>query len=71
MLRLNLVGLSDFELKRLVAERCSGCGSVKRVDFYRLTDRPEQLMALVDMSSEEELNKVLAQLNASDSGIPS
>ena len=63
MLRLDLAGLSDFELKRIVTERCSECGSVERVNFYRAPDHPDHIVALIDMSSEEELIKVLAQLD--------
>jgi len=61
MLCLDLAGLSDSELKRIVIERCSECGTVKRVNFYRATDQTGQMMALIDMSSEEELIKLLAQ----------
>jgi hypothetical protein len=62
MLKLDLAGLPDAEIKTLVAERCSGLGSVCEVSVYRPFLPDEFPFALVDMSSPVEVERVTQKI---------
>lgn len=62
MMMLDLASLTDDEITKRVTESCSQFGLVKRVRVFRATGIGANQFALVDMSSPEEVAKVVSKL---------
>lgn len=65
---LNMAGLSEAELEKIVADRCSPFGSVASIRVLQPGYPSRYSIALVRMSTAGALEKVVAHLGASKSG---
>ena len=68
MLTLNIASLSEAELKKNVADRCSSFGCLTTVKVLPPEGRREYGIALVEMSSSGEANNLAKKLGDSQYG---
>ena len=60
MLTLDLIGYSDAELKKLIAEHCAQLGAVVDVTIYRAAAPHARPLALVKMAGAEDVSRLAA-----------
>jgi hypothetical protein len=68
MLIIDATEFDEMELEELISERCSEFGSVVDVEIRRDSDPHRYDLALVEMSTEEEANKVVEELGDQERG---
>ena len=67
MLNIDMTDLSDTELEKIVAERCSQFGSVASLTVLPAHDNCKSAVAFVSMSTADQLDRVAAHIGDSRS----
>ena len=68
MLTIDMTDLSDTELEKIVAERCSQFGSVASLTVLPAHDTCVSAVAFVSMSTADQLDRVATHIGDSRSG---
>ena len=68
MLKLDIASLPETELTEVVSHHCSRLGTVKSVKIVQPADQIGYAVALVNMSTADELAKVLVKIGDSKFG---
>lgn len=69
MLRLDVEGMSDGELKAALTEHCSRFGAVRKVTICRPVERERYPFALVEMSDASEARGLIDHVGGTTSGV--
>lgn len=69
MLRIDVEGMSETELKAVLIAHCSQFGSVKKVTICRPMESERHPFALVEMSDPSEARGLIDQIGGTTSGV--
>jgi hypothetical protein len=69
MLRIDVEGLSEAEVKAALIAHCSRFGSVRKVTVCRPVEGKRLPLALVEMADEVEARGVIGELGGTTSGV--
>ncbi|MBI4206057.1 MAG: hypothetical protein HY527_13635 [Betaproteobacteria bacterium] len=64
MLTIDMVGLSETDIEKIVADRCSRYGRIANVRVVRSTAAAGFAVALVRMATARTLDRLVAQVGA-------
>jgi hypothetical protein len=67
MLTMDMTGLSDRGLEKIIAERCSQFGSVASLTVLPAHDNCDSAVAFVSMSTADQMERVATQIGDSRS----
>jgi hypothetical protein len=68
MLTLDLESLTEGELAEVVAQHCASLGAIKSITVHKPAGQGDYAVALVGMTSEEAMQKLLATVGDSKFG---
>lgn len=69
MLRIDVEGLSELELKAALTARCSVFGSVRKITICRPVQSERHPYALIEMSDPSEARGLIDQIGGTTSGV--
>jgi hypothetical protein len=67
MLLIDMIGLSEADLEKIVADRCSSYGQIASVRVVRLAGPTRSAVALVRMAVARNVDELVAQVGATKS----